>query len=71
MNTVSGMVPDSESTVTPERHTLLRPPTKALAGPSVNARLYAYTAHRMVISEVMAKHCMSTDRTFLLRTMPA
>ena len=44
------------------------PPMKAL--PSVNAKLYPYSAHNTATRENTARVCISTDSTFLLRTNP-
>ena len=71
-NTVSGISPDRSLAVREERKRLSKFPTKALSDPpSPNVQLYKYTTHKTEIVQVKAKHCISTDKTFLLLTSPA
>ena len=69
-NTDSGIDPLSASTPTPDMNALPRPPTKPPMS-SPKARLYRYSDQRIVMRQVIAKHCIITDSAFLARTMPA
>ena len=70
-NTDSGIVPDTVSTPTPERKNLPTPTNALRLPPSPKARPYPYTVQMRVTMQVMTKHCIMTDRTFLARTRPA
>ena len=65
---ISGIVPDNTSASIPMRNALSSPPTKAV--PSAKDRLYPNANHTTVADAVIAKHCINTESTFLVRTRP-
>ena len=70
-NTVSGISPLSVFTPMPAISALPIPPSQALlAPPSPKARLYANSTQTMDTMQVMAKHCIRMESTFLVRTSP-
>ena len=68
-NADSGMVPLMASSPTPANIIFERPPTTGR--PSSNARLYPTMSQRMVTTQTMVKHCISTLSTLRTRTRPA
>ena len=71
IKTVSGISPDIEPMDNPAKKELSKPPMYEFnEPPSPNARLYRNATHIMLTKHARLKHCMRTERTFLLLTSP-
>ena len=73
MNTDSGMVPERASTVTPARKQLVQTADPLIERAAIRSRpdCNRRSPREGSSDPVMAKHCMSTESTFLERTKPA
>ncbi|MBL4606591.1 MAG: hypothetical protein JKY01_02025 [Pseudomonadales bacterium] len=65
---ISGISPVRLSRSIPENMTFPNPPIQA--DPSAKASEYPQISHITDTAQVMAKHCINTDSTFLTRTRP-